>query len=71
MKQIIQQITERLIDRLPENDQYYRIEELRSWEFPSFIVRRISVELKRNLSDSMSIPKTDWANTSTDAVLEA
>ena len=71
MKQIIQQITERLIDRLPENDQYYRIEELRSWEFPSFIVRRISVELKRNLSDSMSIPKTDWANTSTDAVLDA
>ena len=71
MKKIIQQITERLIDRLNENDQYYRIEELRSWEFPSFIVRRISVELKRNLSDSMSIPKTDWANTSTDAVLDA
>lgn len=58
------------MDRLPENDQYYRIEELRSWEFPSFIVRRISVELKRNLSDSMTIPKTDWANTSADAVLD-
>ena len=71
MKQIIQQITQRLIDRLPENDQYYTVEELRSWEFPSFIVRRISVELKRNLSDSMNIPKTDWANTSADAVLDA
>ncbi|PAU94381.1 hypothetical protein CK503_06145 [Aliifodinibius salipaludis] len=71
MRQTIQKITQKLIDRLPENDQYYTIEELRSWEFPSFIVRRISVELKRNLSDSMIIPKTDWANTSTDAVLDA
>ncbi len=71
MRQSIQKITQKLIDRLPENDQYYRIEELRSWEFPSFIVRRISVELKRNLSDSMNIPKTDWANTGVDAVLDA
>ncbi|MDZ7658347.1 hypothetical protein [Fodinibius sp.] len=71
MKQTIQQITQRLIDRLPENDQYYTVEELRSWEFPSFIVRRISVELRRNLSDSMNIPKTDWANTGADAVLDA
>lgn len=71
MRQTIQQITQKLIDRLPENDQYYTVEELRSWEFPSFIVRRISVELKRNLSDSMIIPKTDWANTSADAVLDA
>ncbi|WP_445665104.1 hypothetical protein [Fodinibius sp. AD559] len=71
MRQTIQQITQKLIDRLPENDQYYTVEELRSWEFPSFIVRRISVELKRNLSDSMIIPKTDWANTSADTVLDA
>ncbi|NIT57005.1 MAG: hypothetical protein GWN00_12445, partial [Aliifodinibius sp.] len=71
MRQSIQKITQKLIDRLPENDQYYRIEELRSWEFPSFIIRRISVELKRNLSDSMNIPKTDWANTGVDAVLDA
>ncbi|MEL7832578.1 hypothetical protein [Fodinibius sp. Rm-B-1B1-1] len=71
MRQIIQQITQNLTDRLPENDQYYRLEELRSWGFPSFIVRRIRVELKRNLSESMIIPKTDWANTQADAVLDA
>lgn len=71
MRQIIQQITQKLTDRLPENDQYYRLEELRSWGFPSFIVRRIRVELKRNLSESMIIPKTDWANTKADAVLDA
>ena len=71
MRQTVQKITQKLTDRLPENDQYYRLDELRSWEFPSFIVRRIAVELKRNLSESMIIPKTDWANTQADAVLDA
>ncbi|MGM0546393.1 MAG: hypothetical protein ACQEST_06695 [Bacteroidota bacterium] len=71
MQKIIQQITQDLIDRLPENDQYYELEDLRTWEFPSFIARRIGVELKRNLSESMMIPKTDWANTGTEAVRNA
>lgn len=71
MQKIIQQITQDLIDRLPENDQYYQLEDLRTWEFPTFVVRRIGVELKRNLSESMMIPKTDWANTNTEAVQNA
>jgi hypothetical protein len=71
MQSNIQQITQQLVDRLPENDQYYRLDELRSWEFPSFIVRRIKIELERNLEESMIIPKTDWANTQSDAVLDA
>lgn len=71
MQQTIQKITQQLIDRLPENDQYYRLNELRSWEFPPFIIRRIKIELERNLAESMIIPKTDWANTNSDAVLDA
>lgn len=71
MQRFIQQITQQLIDRLPDNDQYYRLYELRSWEFPSFIIRRIKIELERNLAESMIIPKTDWANTRSDAVLDA
>lgn len=71
MRQTSQKITQKLIDRLPENDQFYRFDELRSLEFPHFVIRRISVELKRNLADSMNIPKTDWANTKADAVLDA
>ena len=71
MQRIIQQITQQLIDRLPDNDQYYRLDELRSWDFPSFIIKRIKIELERNLAESMIIPKTDWANTKSDAVLDA
>jgi hypothetical protein len=71
MQRFIQQITQKLIDRLPDNDQYYRLYELRSWEFPSFIIQRIKIELERNLAESMIIPKTDWANTQSDAVLDA
>lgn len=71
MNQTIQQTTQKFIDLLPENKQYYRIDELRSWGFPSFIVERIQVELERNLAESMILPKTDWANTQSDAVLDA
>lgn len=71
MQRIIQQITRQLIDKLPDNDQYYRLDELRSWGLPSFIVRRIKIELERNLAESMIIPKTDWANTQSDAVQDA
>lgn len=71
MQRIIQQITQQFINRLPENEQYYRLDELRSWGFPSFIVKRIKIELERNLADSMIIPKSDWANTNSDAVLAA
>lgn len=71
MNQIIQQTTQKFIDLLPENKQYYRINELRSRGIPSFIVERIQVELERNLAESMILPKTDWANTQSDAVLDA
>lgn len=71
MQRNIQQITQRFVDRLPDNDQYYRPGELRSWEFPSFLVNRIKIELERNLEESLMIPKSDWANTQSDAVQRA
>jgi hypothetical protein len=71
MQRNIQQITQQFVDRLPENDQCYRLDELRSWGFPAFLVKRIKIELKRNLEESLIIPKTDWANTQSDAVQNA
>jgi hypothetical protein len=71
MQRLIQQITQQLIDRLPDNDQYYRLDELRSWGFPGFMIERIQIELERNLAESMIIPKTDWANTQSDQVQDA
>lgn len=71
MQRNIQQITQQLVDQLPANNQYYRPEELRSWGFPSFLVERIIIELERNLDETLVIPKTDWANTQTEAVQSA
>lgn len=71
MNQTIQQTTQKLIDLLPENKQYYRLDELRSWNLPPYIVQRIQVELERNMAESMVLPQTDWANTQSDAVLDA
>ena len=71
MQRNIQQITQRFVDRLPENEQFYRPDQLHSWGFPTFIVRRIRIELEKNLKESMLIPKTDWANTQSDKVQNA
>lgn len=68
MNRTIRQITENLTGLLPDNRQYYKPEELHSWGFPSFIVRRIQVELKRNLAESMRLPETDWANMQSNTV---
>ncbi|MCW9709149.1 hypothetical protein [Fodinibius salsisoli] len=71
MNQTVQQTTQKLIDLLPENEEHYRVDELRSWGIPPFIVRRIQVELERNLAESMVLPTTDWANLQSVAVQNA
>lgn len=71
MQRNIQQITQRYVNRLPDNDQYYRPNDLRSWGFPAFLVNRIKIELERNLEESLMIPQSDWANTQSSAVQQA
>ena len=71
MEHTIQHITDRLVELLPEHDQYYRLDELKDLGFPLFIVHRIKVELERNLEESIVPPKTDWANMNTDRVQDA
>lgn len=71
MNQTIQKTTQKLVDLLPDQSSYYHLDELRSLGFPSFIVERIQVELERNLAESMIPPKTDWANTESEAVNRA
>ncbi|HEX6981576.1 MAG TPA: hypothetical protein VF181_02340 [Balneolaceae bacterium] len=68
MNRIVQQITKRLTANLPEDSQYYRLDELRSKGFPSFIVQRMQLQVARNLTESLVLPKTDWANIQSEAV---
>lgn len=70
MNRTIQLVTEKLTGLLPDSQQYYKPEDLRSWGFPNFIVKRIQVELERNLAESMRLPETDWANMQSSEVQE-
>ncbi|NGP75583.1 hypothetical protein G3570_02995 [Balneolaceae bacterium YR4-1] len=70
MNRTIQLVTEKLTGLLPESQEYYKPENLRSWGFPNFIVKRIQVELERNLAESMRLPETDWANMQSSEVQE-
>lgn len=70
MNRTIQLVTEKLTGLLPESQEYYKPEDLRSWGFPNFIVKRIQVELERNLAESMRLPETDWANMQSSEVQE-
>lgn len=71
MDRIIRQITEHFVANLPEGADYYRVDELEQSGFPPFLVRRIHIELQWNLDESMILPKTDWANTDSEAVQQA
>lgn len=68
MNRTIRHITENLTGLLPDDQQYYKLEDLRSWGFPVFIVNRIQIELEHNLAESMRLPETDWANMQSAAV---
>ncbi|MGK7371241.1 MAG: hypothetical protein ACNS64_13610, partial [Candidatus Halalkalibacterium sp. M3_1C_030] len=70
MNRTIQLVTEKLTGLLPDSQQYYKPEDLSSWGFPNFIVKRIQVELERNLAESMRLPETDWANMQSKEVQE-
>ncbi|MDX1619193.1 MAG: hypothetical protein R3224_10445, partial [Balneolaceae bacterium] len=71
MNRLSQHIAKKLIDLLPEDREYFKIEELRQMGIPSFVVKRVKVEMQRNLAESIVPPKTDWANMQTDAVQNA
>ena len=68
MDRIIRHIKEQLVELLPDDATYYRLEELRSFGFPTFIVQRIRIELERNLAESVNPPKTDWADMQSETV---
>lgn len=71
MKRTIQQITQQLISHLPENNQYYRPDELPTKYFPSFIVRNIQIKIERKLAEAIVLPKTDWVNFQSEDVQHA
>jgi hypothetical protein len=62
MQHLTEEVTRRLVSRLPETKAYYSLSDLHDFQIPSFMINRIELELRRNLADSIVPPATDWAN---------
>jgi hypothetical protein len=62
MKQAIEDITQRLQQRLPDQHAYYTPSELTEAGFPDFIVQRIRLGLSQRLERSIAPPRVEWAD---------
>jgi hypothetical protein len=62
MKQAIEDITQRLQQRLPDQHAYYSPAELTEAGFPDFIVQRIRLGLSQRLERSIAPPRVEWAD---------
>jgi hypothetical protein len=62
MERIVRIVTKNLVSRLPSEQKFYRPDQLLAFELPDFIVDRVTVEIDRNLIDSISLPYTEWAD---------
>lgn len=71
MDQTIKHITERLVNQLPEDAESYKLTDLHQNGFPRFVIKRIEVELHRNLAESIILPETEWADMESSAVQHA
>ncbi len=71
MERTIRKITDHFVAQLTAGSDYYRIEDLKTCNFPPFLIQRIRIELQWNLDESMILPKTDWANTESETVQKA
>ncbi|MDR8389663.1 hypothetical protein NC796_00850 [Aliifodinibius sp. S!AR15-10] len=71
MERIIKHITERLVDQLPDERGTYKLSDLQQSGFPRFVIKRIQVELRRNLAESIILPETEWADMQSETVREA
>jgi len=71
MQQIIRTITQQLLNKIRDEQLHYTPKELENYGFPPFLVRRIALELERNLAESVTLPDSDWADMQTDPVQDA
>lgn len=71
MDRIVRIVTKNLVNRLPSEKEFFRLDQLRTLNIPEFIIDRIRVEMDRNLDDSIVPPYTEWADMKNRNVQEA
>ncbi|MDZ7771228.1 MAG: hypothetical protein U5K31_00530 [Balneolaceae bacterium] len=62
MDRLIDDITDRFLDRLPADRQYHTADELHNLELPSFLRQRLLLQVRRRLLESLKAPRTPWAD---------
>lgn len=71
MQALITSLTDKYVALLDPSKDYFTPSDLEELGFPSFLTRRISLELENNLADSIVPPKSDWANMNSESVIAA
>lgn len=60
MNQIIREVSTRLIQLLPEEQQFFTADDLKALGMPDFIIDRILCDLTESLLKSINLSKSDW-----------
>jgi hypothetical protein len=71
MDRIKKTITARLLNKLPRDVEFIDPQWLNGYDIPGFLVERIKHELHRNLENSITPPKSVWADMNARPVKEA
>lgn len=71
MEQLVRDLTIKYTGLLPSDLPFYTPEDLRDLEIPEFVIRRIEVEMYRNLNESIVPPHSEWADMTAEEVREA
>ena len=68
MDQLIRSVTKKFTKLLPADTPSFTPDDLREFDIPEFVVRRVEVEIYRNLNESIVPPHSEWADMSAESV---
>lgn len=71
MEQLIRNLTVSLTEKLQGQKEFFTPDDLRTYDIPEFLVRRVEAEMYRNLNESVVPPHSEWANMEAPDVEEA
>ncbi len=71
MERLIRNVTKKFTNLLPKDKSYITPEDLRNYDIPGFLVRRIEIEIHKKLNESIVPPHSDWTDMTSDDVKNA
>lgn len=71
MRQIIKEITDRFLSKLPAGQGYFTMTELAGYDYPGFFLELVSHELNRKFNESIPFPQNEWIKPNSEKVKRA